>query len=144
MDLQTWRESRKPQELTLPSGLTVRVKKVSVMDLAALGQIPAPLLAALGDNSKKDTESVGGGQKEDEAMWVVVKAAVIEPLIADEPDETHLGPDELPPGDRVVIFNWANAGAAPLEPFRQERKRDGRAARRGRDVPPAAQPPAGD
>ena len=45
MDLSAWRERRLGgEEFTLPSGLVMRLRRVSLLDLAAGGQIPAPLV----------------------------------------------------------------------------------------------------
>jgi len=143
--LQAWRaQMAEMTEVTLPSGLMVACKRVELLDLVANGQIPAPLLGAV---EKLTTASDGETTKVDMAEWptyaelinVVVKATVVEPPIADESDEEHLGIQELPISDRMYVFNWANTGASALSSFRAESTGDMAAAQSGEDVRAAAE-----
>lgn len=124
-DLRAWRLSREA-ELELPSGLTVRVRRVSLQDLAAGGMIPAPLV----DVVQRLIDDTRSGQmiqpnvkqlaELGPILNVVARAAVIEPALADTPDDEHLGLSELTIEDKADIFRWANSPARALEPFRGE------------------------
>jgi len=123
MDLQAWRKKQQEGErVTLPSGLEVRVKRVGLLDLAAQGNVPAPLLGMVEKVLDSQTHKLVMADFPDYAALInsVVLAAVIDPPIADEADATHLAVDELPMGDRLALFNWANEVATKLEPFRKE------------------------
>lgn len=122
LDLKAWREQRKDgEEFVTPSGLGIRVKRVSLLDLAEQGAIPDGLSGmvdrALDAHAHslnlKDIPGYG------EMVNRVVMACVVEPAIVDDADADadHLGVNELPLKDRVAIYNWANAAAA-LVPFR--------------------------
>jgi hypothetical protein len=121
MNLSEWREKRKGEKFTLPSGLDVTLRQCDVLDLAAQGDIPTPLLSIvnrlMGETVELTTENAG---EFGDAIGLVVKACLIEPLVADEPDDEHITIEELSIKDRLAIYNWANAGASILEPFRPE------------------------
>jgi len=148
--LRAWRaQMTATTEVALPSGLTVACKRVELLDLAANGQIPAPLLGAVEKLMQPDGTAT---TKVDMNEWptfaelinVVVKATVVEPPIADEPDAEHVGIRELPISDRLFIFNWANSGANALDSFRAESAGDVAAAQSGEGVRAAAKPDSGD
>jgi len=119
MDLKEWRKKREEGELfTLPSGLDVRVRRVSLLDLAEHGEIPAPLAAMV--NAVLDTEvhalTVDDVPEYGRTIDLVVKAVMVSPPVADEPDETHVAVSEIPMKDRLALYNWANQREA-LRPF---------------------------
>ncbi len=120
-DLQAWRVCRRTgEEFTTPSGLRVQVRRVSLMDLAEQGGIPAPLVAMTDQILDRESHRL---QVEDVASFadvinLVVKATVIAPRVEDEPTDTALGIREMPFGDRLAIYNWANRAGA-LATFRE-------------------------
>lgn len=123
MDLQEWRQKQQEGEaMTLPSGLEVRVKRVGLLDLAAQGNVPAPLLGMVEKVLDNQTHKLVMADFPQYAALInsVVLVAVVSPPIADRADATHLAVDELPMGDRLALFNWANEVSTKLEPFRQE------------------------
>ena len=109
---------RQGEEHTLPvSGLTVRLRRVSVLDLAiGMGEIPALL------GPKIDQLSENSGQ---------LTAANLAEFMT-------LGIDELPVEDKVDILGWAMQGGAPLAKFRGEPEEPVEAAQPGDGVQPAA------
>ncbi len=122
MNLQAWRQSR-TTTMTLQSGLEVVLKKASLLDLAMNGEIPNTLAGVvddLMDSGKTVTVKVEDFGKYGAAIDMVVKACVVEPALADEPDETHIGIREIPAGDRIEIFTWANEGVEQVAPFRAQ------------------------
>lgn len=138
MKLSEWRKSRRA-EASLPSGLDVQLQKVSLVDLAAEGKIPAPLLGTI-DEMTEMTEDVmidlAEFPKYAEAINVVASAVILDPPVAEEPDAEHLGVHELPFEDRVWLFNWANEEAGELAGFREEQGAGNESAFDGADVQP--------
>jgi len=120
MDLTTWRkQQREGVEFETPSGLVVRLRRVSLLDMAALGEIPTPLVAAVDavfDSRSRDLTVEMAGQFT-EVVDLLVRAAMVDPPVADRADEGHLAVSELPMKDRVAIYNWCQMHE-PLRPFR--------------------------
>ena len=151
MNLKAWRAQRRGT-LTLPSGLTVQVQKVELMDLVMQGDIPMPLFQRVYElyqsGAFQDAETLSPRDPEMEELLKVVpeamkmfdmvaRAALVEPAAADEtallalgPDEaeqyldTHIRLAELLLQDKEAIFNWAAAGAVALAPFRERSDSD--------------------
>lgn len=123
MDLKTWRAQRAEGELMqLPSGLVVKLRRVSLMDLALRGDVPTPLAAQVNTILDKGLQSltVENAPKHAATINLVVKAAVLEPRVGDEADAETLAVDELPWVDRLAIFRDCNRYAEVLKPFRPE------------------------
>lgn len=118
--LAEWRAGQR-ETLVLPSGLSMTVRRVSLLDLAAAGQVPAPLMGMverlIGEGQRSELELATLPQFVGLIDAVIMLAAVDPPLAA-EPDEDHIGVHELPTLDKVAVFNWLNAPAAALAPFR--------------------------
>jgi hypothetical protein len=122
MNLTEWR-NQTTTEITLPSGLHVKAKtNVNLLDLALGGDIPNDLMAEvsrwIAPDGKLDVE-LDQFAKMAPVLNGLVKAVFIDPPAADEPDETHIGVNELPATDRVWLLRWANegTGAGELRPF---------------------------
>ncbi len=130
MNVQEWRAQRKRTEMPLPeSDLTVTLRKVSLLSLAANGQIPQTLAAAADQllSDKGADISLAELRSSAEVINLVVKACVIDPPLVDTEEEATQNPDavwigELAFEDRIAIFQWANAKAQvqALKPFRPE------------------------
>lgn len=133
MNLRDWRQSRR-ETRTLPSGLEVTLKRVSLLDLAMNGDIPNTLSGMVDDMIDQDktvqVKSSDFGQY-GEVINLVVKACVVEPAIADEADDLHLSLGEIPMEDRLEIFDWANQGVEQLAPFRAQQEEPVEAAHPG-------------
>jgi hypothetical protein len=122
MNLQEWRN--RGEDVVLPSGLEARLRAVNVLDLAVSGKIPAPLMEKL----QPLVTGSGRGMEMSLEMFTdfapalneLAKLAMVEPPVADVPDEEHLGVEELSGMDRLFIFKWAHeaAGGADLSKFR--------------------------
>lgn len=112
MNLAEWRALQSEgDDATLPSGLTVKLRRVGVMDLAERGQIPqtlAPQLEAYMSGGKKVTLAQFNEQAE--VINLVCQACIVAPA--------DLGVEELPFADRLAIFQWANEVNQPLTSFR--------------------------
>lgn len=126
VNLAQWRAQRL-HELTLPSGLPVKVRDVDMTDLVLTGAIPNTLIDLLGneETQKLSEDEVGkkmlSENKNEFAtlLSVIVKAALVEPAIGDVPDETHITLDELTFADKMEIFNFVNRDANAVRPFRE-------------------------
>lgn len=134
MKLNEWREKRQTT-LTLPSGLEVKVKRISLLDLVGSGKIPNTLYGMV---KKVDSGKV---KLEPEALQelgpllnAVAVGCLVEPAIADTADETHIGVDELPFEDKLFLFQWSNEEAKRLAPFRGEQAGDLGAVPGGDDI----------
>jgi hypothetical protein len=121
MELEEWRKRREEGEaVQLDSGLVLYIRNVTLMDLAAQGDIPVPLMGHAG--SVAQSFRTGDLEKVKETMPLinlVVKAAVVRPRIEDEPGPGVLGIGELSVAERMGIFGRASRIGA-LTPFRQE------------------------
>lgn len=125
MNLQEWRAHRQGNEaFTLPSGLEVTLKPVTLQDLVIQGKIPDTLFSAiddLGERAKKPNALEGLNVTDlaemAQIMTIVCRAAIVAP--------TELDVNELPFDDRIAIFNRANQEAAKLAPFPAQRTNGG-------------------
>lgn len=135
MNLAEWRAAQQSgEEGVLPSGLDVVLKKVSIVDLAASGQIPQTLAVKLNGIMKGgEVASVDLSQMAEYASMVevVAKACIVEPA--------ELDVKELPFEDKLAVFNWANEGVSQLNSFRPIKKAGVGAASDGQNIQPATQ-----
>ena len=121
MELKEWRARQEEgEEYVTPSGLTVRVRRVTLLDLAEQGGIPTPLVGMV--NKLLDTAThqltVADVPEYIDAINLAVKAIIVDPPGADKADATHIAVSELPVKDRLALFNWASRAEA-LRPFRR-------------------------
>jgi hypothetical protein len=134
--LAEWRAQR-TTTTTLPSGLDVTLRRITVEDVAARGAIPTPLygqVAAIIDRpagAVAPSLDLASLPQFAALIDVVAAAALVSPAVADVADATHITIDELSFADRLHIFTWAQGGAAALAPF------PGGAAGAGADAAPA-------
>ncbi len=132
LTLSDWRACRL-HDLTLPSGLAVKVRDVSMTDLLFTGKLPESMLdiaQTAADQGKQDIDLkslVKNGHDFDILVRELVLLCVVEPPMAEKADDEHLGIDELNGNDKMFIFNWVNREVDQLRPFRE-----------GETQPPAA------
>lgn len=123
-NLAKWRASL-IHDLPLPSGLKVKVRDVTMTDLMLTGKLPDVMLDMAQDASKNGAGSVDLKQLAKNAaelaslMDTLIKLAVVEPPIADQGDDDHLGLNELNSDDKMFIFNWVNREVEQIRPFRE-------------------------
>lgn len=113
MELTEWRTRK--QEFVLPSGLTVSLKRVSLLDLAAKGNIPQNLMAPVEEavhRKPTDKFTLTELRKFSEVAVFVAKSCLIGP--------EGLDVNELSWEDIQSIYVWANEIGGKLEPFRSE------------------------
>jgi hypothetical protein len=130
MNLEQWRaaqrEAARETETTFNiRGLPVRVQKIEIHNLALEGSIPLPLLATLEKSGGKLGEmTTDQMQGVDRMARTVVKAAAVEPRVADKPSKDSMGVDELTAAERFEIFSWCLSGVRALEAFRTGSRSD--------------------
>ncbi len=135
MDLKNWREKRAGEQYILPSGLVVRLKVVTLYDLAMQGDVPAPLTGAMNElMSKEKALTVETLPAFGKVAELVTRAALVEPAIADEADETHIRIDELSAMDKIQVYLWATREVQALVPFRAQPEEPDRAGCGGEAV----------
>lgn len=114
MNLEEWRKLRaEGDEATLPSGLGVRLRRVSTLDLAEKGRIPQELRPKL-------EQMMAGGQTSVTLDQFIEYADIINLVVGaclTGPEGLTL--DELPYTDRLSIFGWANEMGEKLSTFRR-------------------------
>lgn len=118
--LAAWRAQR-TEEVTLPSGLVVTAKRITLEDVIMTGDIPKPLLGMI-DTLRAESENLTVDRLV-EFMPVVdrtVALAIVDPPIADVADDDHLAVTEIPVKDRLALFSWLVQPAAAIAPFRAE------------------------
>jgi hypothetical protein len=115
MKLDEWRALRQDgEDATLPSGLDVRLRRVSVLDLAQSGQIPQTLRPKIEELIKNPNRQIGLNEMSELAEVVDLVAA----RCLAGPEGLNVG--ELPWADRLAIYQWANEASGRLETFRQQ------------------------
>lgn len=123
-NLAKWRENR-THELTLPSGLTVEVRDATMTDLVLAGTLPPALLEEVektASGGQADLGKLAGTPDFGKLVNELVKVCVVDPPIADQADDEHIGLYELTGDDRMAIFTWANREVAAIKEaaFRKE------------------------
>jgi hypothetical protein len=122
--LAQWRENQK-HEATLPSGLVIMLRDVTMTDLLFTGKLPQSMLtiaqaAATDESSKIDLKDLASNGHDLKLLVnELVLLCVVEPKIAETPDEDHIGIDELNGDDKMFIFNWVNREVEQIRPFRE-------------------------
>ena len=139
MNLEEWRKQRAVGTvMVLPSGLEVTLKKVAVLDLAERGNIPLQLRPKLEKMLTSGTARVvtlEDFQQHSEVVNLACAACLMAP--------EELDVMELPYGDRLAIFQWANEVTTALQPFRGEQDAAVAAAFNGGHVRSTAKRSAG-
>lgn len=115
MNLQEWRQRKSAgEEATLPSGLEIRVKRVSLPDLAAQGKIPQTLQPNLELFMKFEAGQAPTITQLGEMapiLDMICRACIVGP--------EGLDAAELEFSDKMAIVNWANEVAQGLKTFRE-------------------------
>lgn len=120
------REERlKGKVITLPSGVSVRVRRPSINNLIASGHVPSDVAAVL--MSGQSSQAVQGTKEFSKLVQlqkIVAKHAVIEPKIVDgEPNygNGEIAIEDFTDEDLTSILIFVQSGVADLGKFRKER-----------------------
>lgn len=131
LNLAQWAAMRYSQHV-LPSGLGVKLRKMTILDLAASGNLPDGLTATVMGMFDSDAATPADANKvaQDVAskdltgimqmFTEVARACIVEPpTTTGITSAEELNPSDLTWEDKSYIFNYANEGLADLKPFRQ-------------------------
>jgi hypothetical protein len=130
--LEEWREAT-TYEHEFPSGLKARLKRLALIDLVGMGQVPDTLSGLVAEAIRKEelpTEEVDLEEMQHsvEVINLVCMACFVEPKLTPEPTEESLGVYDVPFEWRSDVFRWANSAAEELKPFRRQPARAAEAA----------------
>lgn len=149
LSLQEFRK-RQVRDYVFPnSRLAVRIKNVGLLDLVAEGIIPQTLIQSFQSlkgvgKEARDRAAMDKLSEFVPALNAMAKAVVVFPPIADEPDDEHLGVNEIPFADRLSLFHEMNAGAEALANFRQQPDGSADTGPGSEQISPAPEPDPGD
>ena len=140
--LELWRgRLSATEEIELSIGPAVIRSTVTLMDLAAAGHIPTPLLAELqdiaasGNDKNRQLEAVGKLPGVMPALDAACIAAFVAPPVSRDGDDDHLPVGVIPIGDKLKVFYRLGREVEPLREFHEEPQRSNGVARAGDDVP---------
>jgi hypothetical protein len=115
-------ELRKPELLTLPSGLVVLVRRPQLSKILKDKLIPADLINSVYANVdvKEAGEVKPDFSNSIQFMDKLVALSLVEPVVKDVPnyDKGEIGIDDLDEEDKGHIFNFINGGRQDLKNFR--------------------------
>ena len=135
--LAAWRQ-RQMQELTLPSGLKVKLRKITMTDMMLTGKLPNSIVHLADAASKNgaralDLEAVAKNAAEfTELLDLLVRQALVEPALGETADDEHVTLAEISSDDKMAIFEFLNGGAGESRPFREGEDEPAADAPRGR------------
>lgn len=132
--LAEWRAER-VHELELPSGLVVKVRDVSITDLALTGRVPNTLMSAFVDAAEAgDAEKIAGEAIQNNAkefgilLDVMTEGCLVEPRISDKPSDDCVTLAEIPTDDKLFLFNYMNRDVQAVRSFREGEEEPDRSA----------------
>lgn len=128
MNLAEWRASRL-HEMDLPSGLHVTVRDVDMTDLLLTGLLPGSVMEeaqkAASITDKVDLENMAlklmqeNGPEFKKMLDAITTAALIDPIIGDKADDTHITLGELTIDDKTAIMDYVNREVEQIKSFRE-------------------------
>lgn len=123
-NLAEWRAGRL-HDHTLPSGLEVKLRDVTMTDLMMTGRLPAPIFdlvkeAAERGDADVDLKEVSKNAADFNAMLnLLTELCLVEPRLGEVADDEHLTLAEIPADDKMEIFNWVNRDVPAVRSFRE-------------------------
>lgn len=137
-----FKKAKSGRLLPMPSGLTVKARRIELRTLIAQGDVPNPLIPiveeALNKGLNVDAEELISKDKVDlnmvnemyEMVNTVAIATVVEPKVhqvpesEDDRDDDLVYVDELEDEDKMFLFQWALGGTDDIATFRKEAQED--------------------
>lgn len=136
-----WKKKAQIPPLELPSGCSMRIKKVGMQTLISLGIMPNSLMS-IAQKAVGKGQQVGEGMSDDEMMALIndpkkireigefmdkmLCVVAVEPEVHPIPhagverDETKLYVDEVDEEDKMFIFQVVTGGTTDVAEFREE------------------------
>lgn len=161
--VSTWKKSSQSPLLTLPSGNTMRVKKIGLQALMKTGKMPNSLMAyaeqAVQKGKKQEVtqnDMVAILQDEEKVREIAIfmdQVTIIcaeEPIVHELPDDgvekdpDLLYIDEVSEEDKSFLFQAVMGGTTDVETFREEQSGNVAAVRRRQNVGSKAKQPPRD
>lgn len=139
-----FKKRKKGKPVVLPSGLTVKAKRVELRAFLEQGDVPNPLLQvveeALNKGREVDLSEIVGTEGKGVNMTMVldmysmvdkiVMAVCVDPVVNPKPeddedrDDDLLYIDEFDDEDKMFLFQWSQGGTEDLATFREEAAKD--------------------
>lgn len=120
-NVSEWRKKKAEGEWReLPSGLRVRIRRLSLLQMASAGTIPTSLVGQVDTLLKENLSPRAAIEKCIGAIDAHIMRAVLEPAIVAAGDPIPEGGiciDELDVDDKLAAFNWLNSSPATLLSF---------------------------
>ena len=110
--VQEWRRrQREGEAIIVPSGLEIRVRRYSLLDLFTNSLVPKELEDQLLEVIQNPNPAVilANFAKFSPLIDLTLGHAIIDPPLATEPDDDHLSLGELTTMDKMSLFNWVNS-----------------------------------
>jgi hypothetical protein len=122
--LAEWRAGR-VHERTLPSGLQVKLRDVTMTDLMFTGKLPDAII-----NMAKETSNNGNQEFDlneltkntadfNQMLNTLVELCLVEPKIGTQADDEHILLGEIPADDKMDIFTFVNREVEQVKSFRE-------------------------
>lgn len=126
--LKRRKEREKVEEITLPSGMLVKVQRPNIFKLIGNGVIPADVAVSV-----QEMQSVSNGQKVSGKMMtdyiklldVYCEAVFVSPKVKqgevtdEEYENNTISVDDIEQQDKEAIFGYVEFGTTDLDSFRQ-------------------------
>lgn len=117
---RVWRKRKREGRLmTTASGLVLRVRDLTLIDLVKAGHIPQPLVGAVEVIFNTGRLTMAEAIKSLPALEAVVKAAVVHPKIVDgvSDKDDEVGLDEMTTDEKLSVVNYVNSSPIGLFNF---------------------------
>lgn len=129
--LREWRERRRTREegleITLPSGLSARIRAVGVDTFLMSGHIPdslTPIIAEAvntGIAQLPELDTVQATRDYLQLLDALAKTAFVSPKVVDRPQaDNEISPEDIDVGDKMWVLGFLGRPADALKSFRQE------------------------
>jgi hypothetical protein len=120
-NVSEWRKKKQEGEWKeLPSGLRVRVKRLSLLEMACAGSIPTGLSAQADDLLRKSISPQDAITKYIDVIRLHAITAIQEPRVVptgQTPKDDEISISEFDADDLLAVFNWLNTSPATLLSF---------------------------
>ena len=122
--LAQWRASRIHEE-TLPSGLEVKLRDVTMTDLMLTGKLSEPIIdmvKQVADSGEQnfDLKMLARNAADfNQMLNLLVEISMVEPRIGEVADDDHITLAELPTDDKMFVFNIVNREVQAVRSFRE-------------------------
>lgn len=122
--LAEWRAGRL-HDHTLPSGLAVKLRDVTMTDLMLTGRLPAPIFDMVKEATDRgdqevDLKAFSQNAGDFTAMLnLITELCLVEPHLGEVSDDEHITLGEIPADDKMEIFNWVNREVEAVRSFRE-------------------------